>query len=450
MTNENLNTSSNYKNKSYEDIALDVDFVEQKTSPKKSSTEKTLSAKLNQLITYIWSGFVRLVELILDYADHSVMRGPRIIIWVSLVFFTTFVIWASFFQINQVVNAQGQIIANSRTQIIQAADVGVLLELKVAEGDSVEQGQVIAVLEKDRADASFTESYGKYLALKLTTARLRAEIAGRDFVYDKSLYKNYPDIAETQTNLFKRRKDGYQEQLNVLKDNLVLAEEELNLNLPLEKLGDISKTDILRLKRAVNEAKTNLSNLRNKYLMDASAELNKAEEDLNTQQQVMTDRQQLLSHTDIISPTNGIVKNVRVTTIGGVLRQGDELMQILPTDSDLVVEAKVKPADMAMIKTGLPAKVKLDAFDYSIFGSLQGEVSYVSSDSLIEDSRTGPVTYYRIKVTIDEKSLNENKNKIDLLPGMTGTVDIKTRDRSVMSFILKPITKTLSQSLKER
>jgi len=105
---------------------------------------------------------------------------------------------------------------------------------------------------------------------------------------------------------------------------------------------------------------------------------------------------------DIISPTNGIVKIVRVTTIGGVLRQGDELMQILPTDSDLVVEAKVKPADMAMIKTGLAAKVKLDGFDYSIFGSLQGEVSYVSSDSLIEDSRTGPITYYRIKVDLTQ------------------------------------------------
>jgi adhesin transport system membrane fusion protein len=450
MTNENLNTSSNYKNKNYEDIALDVDFVEQKTSQKKLSPRKTFSTKFKQLMAYIWSGFVKMIELFLDYADHSVMRGPRIIIWVSLLFFTTFVIWASLFQINQVVNAQGQIIANSRTQVIQAADVGVLTELRVAEGDSVEQGQVIAVLEKDRADASYTESYGKYLALKLTTARLRAEIAGHDFFYDSSLYKNYPDIVETQKNLFRRKTEGYQEQLNVLKDNLVLSEEELNLNLPLEKLGDISKADILRLKRAVNESKTNLSNLRNKYLMDASAELNKAEEDLNTQEQVMTDRQQLLSHTDIVSPTKGIVKNVRVTTIGGVLRQGDELMQILPTDSNLVVEAKVKPADMALIKVGLPAKVKLDAFDYSIFGSLQGEVSYVSSDSLIEDSRAGPMTYYRIKVTIDEKSLHENKNNIELLPGMTTTVDIKTRDRTIMSYILKPITKTLSQSLKER
>jgi adhesin transport system membrane fusion protein len=450
MNPKNLQNPAQSNNKNFEDIALDVDFVEGNSSTREPAKKETLQKKSKQFSHYLWSYFEKLVDLILNSADHSVMKGPRVVIWISLLFFITFIIWASFFHINQVVHAQGQIIANSRTQVIQAADVGVLTELKVVEGDTVEQGDIIAVLEKDRADASYTESYGKYLALNLTIARLRAEIAGHDFSYDKSMYKEYPDIVETQKNLFKRKTEGYQEQLIILSDNLNLSEEELNINLPLEKSGDISKADVLRLKRAVNEAKTNITNLRNKYLMDASAEINKAEEDLNTQKQVMADRQQLLSHTDILAPTKGIVKNVRVTTIGGVLRQGDELMQILPTDSNLVVEAKVKPADMALIKVGLPAQVKLDAFDYSIFGSLQGEVSYVSSDSLIEDSKAGPMTYYRIKVTIDEKSLKENKHHIELLPGMTSTVDIKTKDRTIMSYILKPITKTLSQSLEER
>jgi membrane fusion protein, adhesin transport system len=399
----------------------------------------------------IWNQFQNSIEKIFALSDSSVMRSPRIVLRISVALFIVVLAWAVIFHIDQVVHAQGQVIADSRTQILQAADGGVLIEMKVKEGDTVQKGQVIAVLEKNRAIAAYTESYGKVVALKMTVARLQAELVERNLNYDSSLKERYPDLVDTQMNLFLKRRRAYEEQVKVLSDNVQLADQELEMNLPLEKMGDISKADILRLRRVLNEARGALVNQKNKYFQDASTELNKAQEDLKAQEQTLADRDQLLEHTDIIAPETGIVKSVRITTIGGVVRQGDEILQILPTESDLILEAKVKPADMASMKVGLPAKVKLDAYDYSIFGTMQGTVTYVSADTLTEDTKSGPFSYYRVKVNIGERDFIGKKSKdIEVRPGMTATIDIKTGDRSVLSYILKPITKTLGEAMGER
>ena len=398
-----------------------------------------------------WLKFKAFNEKLFALSDHSSLRSSRIMLRVTAVLLGVLFIWSALFKIDQVVNAQGQVIASSKTQIIQAADGGILTEMRVQEGDEVKAGQVIAILDRDRAFAAYTESFGKVTALRMTVARLQAEIAEKSFTIAADQQKDYPNLVETQMNLYKQRTDGFRDQIRVLKDNVRLAETELSMNRPLEKYGDISKADILRLERAMNESKTNLVNARNKYFQDASAELNKAQEDLNAQEQSLRDRAELLDHTDIVAPMAGIVKNIKVTTLGGVVRQGDEILQILPTEDDLVVEAKVKPADMAAMKVGLPAKVKLDAYDYSIFGSMNGTVSYVSADSLSEETKAGPMTFYRVKVNIQESSFKgKAADDIEVRPGMTATVDIKTGSRSILSFILKPITKTFTQSFGER
>lgn len=384
--------------------------------------------------------------------DHSSLRSARIMLRASIFFLVIAFLWAAFFKIDQVVHAQGQVIASSRTQIVQAADGGVLVEMKVQEGNEVKAGDIIAVLEKARALASFSESQGKVMALRMSVARLQAEITDKPLSFDETIQRNYPTLYETQMNLYKQRTKAISDQMIVLKDNVQLAQQELGMNEPLLKTGDISKADIMKLKRQVNEARNQYANAKNKYLQDASAELNKAQEDLNAQEQILSDREQLLEHTDIIAPATGIVKSIRVTTLGGVVRQGDEILQILPTESDLIVEAKVKPADMANIKTGLPAKMKLDAYDYSIFGSMSGVVTYVSPDTLQEETKAGPVTYYRVKVAINENELksSERASDIEVRPGMTATVDIKTGKRSILSYLLKPLTKGFKDALGER
>lgn len=207
----------------------------------------------------------------------------------------------------------------------------------------------------------------------------------------------------------------------------------------------------MRLKRAVNEASTQYANASSKYLQDASAELNKAQEDLNAQEQTLADREQLLDHTDIVAPMTGLVKSIRVNTLGGVVRQGDEILQLLPTESDLIMEAKIKPSDMANLRVGLPSKVKLDAYDSSIFGSMLGTVTYISPDSLTEETKAGPSIYYRVKVAINKNEFKGDMAKqIEVRPGMTATLDIKTGSRSVLSFLMKPLSKTFGDAMGER
>lgn len=406
---------------------------------------------LIKIAILIWDKLDFVTAKIFALSDHSALRNPRIFFRVLIVFLLVFVVWANIFKIDQVVHSQGQIIANARSQIVQAADGGVLVDLKVQEGDFVKEGEIIAVLEKDRALASFTESQGKVMALRLTISRLEAEIYEKPLSLDKKIQKKYPALYNDQVNLYKQKTKSLNDQLIVLQDNIKLATQDLDMSLPLEEKGDISKSDILRLKRAVNEAKVQYTSTKNKYIQDASAEKNKAQEDLNSQEQSMADREQLLDHTDIVAPATGIVKSIRITTIGGVIRQGDEILQILPTESELILEAKVKPADMANVKNGLPVKVKLDSYDYAIFGTMSGVVTYVSADTLQEESKAGQISYYRVKVAIAEKDFKNDRSKdIEIRPGMTASIDIQTGKRSVMSYLTKPLTKTFNEAFGER
>jgi adhesin transport system membrane fusion protein len=414
------------------------------------SVQPTIT-KCRPIVSKYWDQFEGVAERLFALSDHSSMRTPRIILRVSAAMLLIFFLWALFFKIDQVVHAQGQVIASSQTQIIQAADGGILVSMKVKEGEEVVAGQVIAVLEKERALASFTESQGRVMALRMTVSRLQAEIADKPLVFDASLLKFYPQLVDTQMNLYKQKRKAIDDQLLVLKDNIKLAKQELAMNEPLEKMGDVSKADILRLRRTANEAVSQYASANNKYLQDASAELNKAQEDLNAQEQTLADREQLLDHTDIVAPMAGLVKSIRVNTLGGVVRQGDEILQILPTESDLIVEAKVKPSDMANLKVGLPSNVKLDAYDSSIFGSMIGKVTYISPDSLTEETKVGPSIYYRVKIAIDKKEFKgDMADQIEVRPGMTATIDIKTGNRSVLSFLLKPLSKTFGDAMGER
>ena len=427
--------------------------IEQDTPPNQESADsaKDLKSRLARVATSLWNKFEGLVERLFAFSDSSSMRAPRIVLRVCVAILIVFFLWALLFKIDQVVHAQGQVIASSQTQIIQAADGGILVSMKVKEGEEVVAGQIIAVLEKERALASFTESLGRVMALRMTVSRLQAEISNKPLVYDATLLKSYPQLVDTQMNLYKQKRKAINDQLIVLNDNIKLAKQELAMNEPLEKMGDISRADILRLKRAVNEAATQYANAGSKYLQDASAELNKAQEDLNAQEQILADREQLLDHTDIVAPMAGLIKSIRVNTLGGVVRQGDEILQILPTDSELIVEAKIKPSDMANLKVGLSSKVKLDAYDSSIFGSMIGCVTYISPDSLTEETKTGPFIYYRAKVAIDKNELKGDKaQQIEIRPGMTATLDIKTGTRSVLSFLMKPLTKTFGDAMGER
>lgn len=385
-----------------------------------------------------------------DYHGASGTRGPRWVLRGAVAFFVLMMGWASVSKIDQVTHGRGQVIATARTQIIQSPDGGVLQEIFVKEGERITKGQRVALMERDRALAAFNDTKAKVAALRITLARLHAEVFERPLDFDKSLLI-YSDFIRNQKDLYLKRRHAIDEDVRVLNQALKLAREELSMTERLEKTGDVGRAELLRLQRQIVDLEGQLGSRRNKYFQDSQTELTKAEEELSTQEQALADREALLDHTEIKAPTDGIVKVIRVTTLGGVLRPGDVLMEILPTNSELIVEVKLPPAESGFVSVGLPASVKLDAYDYSIYGALDGEVIYMSADALNEDTRAGEQVYYRVRIKIHDpaSSIQKIRDK-PISPGMTATVDIRTGERSVLSFLTKPITKTLLESFSER
>jgi multidrug efflux pump subunit AcrA (membrane-fusion protein) len=363
-------------------------------------------------------------------------------------------VWAGVASVDQIARAQGQVIASSRTQIIQSANDGVIEGLLVHEGERVRKGQIMVRLDRSQAEAGYSDSLGKVAALKATLVRLHAEVFGRPLVFPPDVRK-YPSFVTNQTELFQRRQQALKAEISTLQDGLALAREELALSKPLLASGDIGKAEIIRLQRQVAEINGQITNRRNKYFQDAQAEMTKAEEDLSTQSQSLAERSSVYERTDIKAPADGLVRKIQITTPGAKVRQGEVIMELLPTDSNLIVEAKLNPADVAFVRTGLPATIKLDAYDYSIYGVLRGQVSYISPDALTEDSRSGEHVYYRVQLRIDDTALQQHNTAhpgktIAIQPGMTATVEIGTGKQTVLSYLTKPVTKTLSESLTER
>ena len=382
------------------------------------------------------------------FHDPKVGR-TRIIIWGSLVGIIALVVWAYFAQIDQVTRATGTIIASARTQDIQAVEGGVLTEILVKEGEDVTKGQLIVTLEEERAQAAVANSGSKIAALKAKIARLEAEIFERPLVFPEGI-KNYSEYIENQTQLYNRRKQAIDQDVSSLQKMMVLAQQELSMNEPLLSYGDVSQADIIKLRRQVAEIQAQITNKRNKYFEEAQSEMTKAQEDLDTELEQLRDHSQVLEEKNLFAPTDGKVNNILVTTIGGVVKPGEIIMKILPTSSDLIVEAKIKPVDIAYVKEQQDATVKLDAYDYSIFGAMNGTVIYISPDTLMEQTPKGEEPYYRVQIKITGAEFSGRSDEIVTKPGMTASVDIKAQQRSVLSYLTKPITKTFSEGLGER
>ena len=374
--------------------------------------------------------------------------GVRLTMWVAMLGLVVLTVWAGVTEIDQVKRAQGQIIASDRTQVIQAVDGGVLRELLVQEGQEVKAGQLLASFEKTRARAALDDTQGKVMALRITLARLRAEVYGQKLVFEPVML-SYKALVENQTNLYNRRKTAFTEDIQALRKVLGVLLEENAMITKLEATGDVSQADILRSRRQIADLEAQITTRHNKFFQDAQAEMTKAQEDLNAQTEALNDRTQLLEQTDMNAPSPGLVKSIRVTTLGGVVRAGDVVMELLPTQSGLVLEAKVYPGDIAFISVGQSANVKLDAFDSSIYGGFKGEVVYVSPDTLTEETQRGPQPYYRVHVRIGEKDFdNEKAKRMDVRPGMTAQVDLVVAKRSVLSYLVNPVSKVLSQALR--
>jgi len=388
-------------------------------------------------------------ELRIDRLENFHRENHAWIPLLALLFVTAFIAWAMVFRIDEVTRATGEVIASSRVQIIQAVDGGVLSRLDVKEGDRVTSGQVLAQLDQTRVGATLGESDARLFALKAKAVRLRAEVT--DATELKFTDNSYREQVAVERALFRQRRLGLREEIRTLQVAADLAKKQLTMTERLAASGDVSDSEILRAQRELNDAESRVINRKNKFLEDARIELAKTEDDIAQNEQVLTRHKQEWRDSVFTAQVAGIVKNIRVTTLGGVLRAGEEMMQIVPLDDDLVVEAKVRPADIAHLREGLNATIRLDAFDYTIFGTVPGKVIFVSADTLKDESAKGQDIYYRVRVSMASGALHTSSGKpIELLPGMTAQVDIRTGDRTLMGYLLKPLRKTVAESFGER
>ncbi len=361
-----------------------------------------------------------------------------------------FLVWASVFEVDQTVRAQGQVIPEKRTQVIQVADGGVLAALHVSEGQEVKAGDVIAVLEKDRAVAGVEEGRARLAALEATFIRAQAEaqVSEPDF---GNLAVDYPDIVAAQEALFIQNRQALQDEASKLEDGLEVARSEWSLHQDLLETGDVSQVEVMRLQRQVLDLEGRLSAARHRYATAARKEMTQVQDSIAIERFKLDQRNDILDHTNIVAPVAGVVKYLRINTLGGVLRQGDELMQISPTGGDLIIETKISPADIAQLELGLPATVKLDAYDYTVYGALEGTLEYISSDTLTEQGPEGQsAVYYRAHVYVQQNQINPKLKSESLKPGMTAAVDVQIDKRSVLRYIAKPVLRAFDGALTQK
>lgn len=379
------------------------------------------------------------------------LSQSAVIIVGVIAFFVLAVVWAFWAELDQVSRAPGQVIPAGRIQMIQSTDGGQIEKILVREGDFVKEGELLVQLEDIKLRASVSEAQGKVASLMSTMARINAELFDKPLFFPTEV-RSFPEFVSNQTMLYNKRRQALNDQLSALREMLGLMKQELNMNMPLLQQGDVSRADVLRLQRSVSDIDSQIVNVRNKYLQDLQAEYTMTEEDLVTAREVLAQRTDALKDTKIRAPVDGIVKNIRLTTVGGVLRPSDEVMSIVPTGDELIVEAKMSPSDIAYVRIGQSASVKFDAYDSSIYGSAEGTVTYVSADTLTEQTNQGESVFYRVHIEVDTSPMKPylKDEKIEIQPGMTATAEIQTGRNTVWHYLTKPINKTLGEAMTER
>ncbi|WXL28036.1 HlyD family efflux transporter periplasmic adaptor subunit [Ectopseudomonas mendocina] len=376
------------------------------------------------------------------------MPRSSIIVWLIALALLTFFIWAYTFRLDEVTTGVGKVIPTSREQIIQSLEGGIIAALNVKEGDVVERGQVLAQLDRTRIKSTVDESASRVNSALATAARLRAEVTGEPLVFPARIREDAA-LVRSETALYNSRRESLDKSLKGLAEALRLVRKELQLTEALVRQGAASDVEVLRLKRQANELEMKSNDTLSQYFVKAHEELAKANAEVEAQESVMQGRADMLSRMTITSPVRGVVKDVTVTTVGGVIPPNGRLMAIVPIEDQLLVEVRISPRDVAFIHPGQPATVKVTAYDYSIYGALTGRVTMISPDTIQDDVKRD-VYYYRVFVRTDADALLNRKNeRFPIFPGMITTVDVSTGNKTIWEYLIKPLNRA-KEALRER
>ncbi len=378
-------------------------------------------------------------------AKHDRWEGWLFITWGGVVLLAIVAIWSAFCQIEEVTTGSAKIVPSSREQVLQSLEGGILQEMLVHEGDTVDKGQIVARIDPTRAQASFRESANRIHALEAQAARLRAEASEQDIIFPQEV-QIYPELVKREMDAWRLRKRSLDESIAGYVKTKKLIEKELNMARELAAKSLLSNTEVLKLERQANDSAVQITERKNRYRSEANDELSKVEVELSSLEETALGRQDTLERTELRSSVRGVVNNIRINTIGGVIQPGAEIMEVTPLDDQLLVETKIKPSDVAFLAPGQEAMVKLSAYDYSTYGGLKGKVENISPGALKDDDARSPKktgaedTYYRVMVRTESNTLTkEGSQKLRVIPGMTATVDIRTGEKSLLQYMLRPL-----------
>lgn len=382
----------------------------------------------------------------------QVSRGSKLMLYLIGALLIAGILWAHFARVEEITRGEAKVISMSREQIIQSLEGGILAEMNVREGDIVDKGQVLLKIDPTRANASYRETLSKVIGLKATIARLHAEAYRQPLVFDEMINQD-PKVVEQERQAYNARKRALDESIGALERSYSLSMREINLAEPLAAKGLMSEVEILRMRRSANEIRAQIVERNNKFQAEANADLARFELELSQTKENLIGRADVVERTTVVAPVRGTVKNIRANTIGGVIQPGEQILEIVPLEEQLLVEGKIKPSDVAFLHPGLPATVKITAYDYAIYGGLKGQVQLISPDTLKDDQKAasgrGDDTYYRVLILTDSSTLEAGGKSLPIIPGMIASVEIRTGEKTVLDYLLKPILKA-REAFRER
>ena len=416
-------------------------------------------------------------------------RIVRLTIWGIICFFLFLVLWANFAVLDEFTRGDGKAIPSSKLQKIQNLEGGIVAEIFAREGEVVEAGAPLLRLDDTRFVSNVGETEADRVGLALRVERLSAEVEDRPLNIDAELRKAAPSQAANEESLYQSRRQQLQDEIGGLQEQLVqrqqelrefsskqaqyrnslqLLRQEIGMSEPLVAQGAVSPVEVLRLKRAevenrgqldatslaipraesaVKEVERKIDETRGKFRSDALTQLNEARTDLNKTEATGKALEDRVSRTLVTSPVRGIVKQVLVNTIGGVIQPGSDLVEIVPLDDTLLVEARIRPQDIAFLHPGQEAMVKFTAYDFTIYGGLKAKLEQIGADTITDEEGN---TFYQIKLRTDRSHLGSDEKPLLIIPGMVASVDIITGKKSVLSYLLKPIIRARAEALRER